>query len=491
MNKSEYAEFIEIIKKKSGINLVSIDYTRISRLVNEREKISGCKSFHKYIKYLGSGSAENEWEELLQKITISETYFFRDMNQCNALKDYILPRLIKSKKDKKIRVWSAGCSTGEEAYTIAIILNQRIIDIKSWDIKITGTDINRKSIEIARDGFYGKNSFRGIDNEIIDQYFIKKGRRLKPKGFIKRDVQFEIFNMKIGEKGLFPFDYMNFDIIFCRNVLIYFEKKDAGNILKGFNNSLLHKGYLVLGHSEASLAARDLFRPVRTNNSFIYVPIKTTFTDNGLKKPGICRREISNPGIKQKAVNKKSTDLDGRIPVENRVEPAIFLRNINIRYFKEALCLYFNEKYIQAGEKIDNSPAYYDAGTEELLLASLIRINLGDFEKALSLVHQIRQKDEFLPDSHFIYGLIHENEKNYDEAIRAYNAALFLDGDYFFSYFRLGHLYQKADRKIDSVRAFRTALTVIDRQDDERVRLLSGGFTKKNLEDICRRIISA
>ena len=490
MNKSEYAKFIEIIKKKSGINLVSIDYTRISRLVNEREKISGCKSFHKYIKYLGSGSAKNEWEELLQKITISETYFFRDMNQCNALKDYILPRLIKSKKDKKIRVWSAGCSTGEEAYTIAIILNQRIIDIKSWDIKITGTDINRKSIEIARDGFYGKNSFRGIDNEIIDQYFIKKGRRLKPKGFIKRDVQFEIFNMKIGEKGLFPFNYMNFDIIFCRNVLIYFEKKDAGNILKGFNNSLLHKGYLVLGHSEASLAARDLFTPVRTNNTFIYASIKIMSPDKEHKKPVRCRLESSKPGIKQKAVNNKPVGLDRRIPVKNPVEPAISLRNVNIRYFKEALYFYFNEKYTEAGKKIDDFLAYYDAGTEELLLASLISINLGDFEKALSIVRQIRQKDEFLPDSHFIDGLIHEHEQKYEEAIRAYKAALFLDGDYFFSYFRLGHLYHKANRKIDSVRAFRTALTVIAKQDDERVQLLSGGFTKKNLEDICRRIIS-
>lgn len=489
MNKLEYAEFIEIIKKKSGINLVSIDYTRISRLVNEREKISGCKSFHEYIKYLGSGSAENEWEELLQKITISETYFFRDTSQCNALKDYILPRLIKFKKDKKIRVWSAGCSTGEEAYTIAIILNQRISDIKSWDIRITGTDINRKSIETARNGFYGKNSFRGVDDEIIDRYFIKKGRRLGPKGFIKRDVQFEIFNMKIGEKRFFPSNYMNFDIIFCRNVLVYFEKKDAGNILKGFNNSLLHKGYLVLGHSEASLAARDLFTPVRTKDTFIYAPIKIMPSDKRPNKPKISGRSKLKPGIKQKSVNNKRINLDKRIPVKNPVEPVISLRNVNISYVKEALSLYFNEKYMQAGEKIDNFLAYSNAGTEELLLASLISINLGDFEKALSLVRQIRQKDEFLPDSHFIYGLIHENGKNYEKAIRAYKAALFLDGDYFFSYFRLGHLYHKTNRKIDSARAFRTALTLIGRQDDERVRLLSGGFTKKNLEDICRKVM--
>lgn len=471
--------------EKSGISLKPSDYKRMDSLINERIKRLKLKSFSEYIEYLKSNTAKNEWEELINEMTVPETYFFRDVNQCNALKNYILPALIKSKKEKEIRIWSAGCSTGEEVYTIAIIIARSIPDFKLWNIKLIGTDINQKSIEKAKKGIYTKNSFRGVNEEIIEGYFNKTGQGWKIKELVRSQVQLGRFNLKLDDSCLFPYKYSGFDVIFCRNVFIYFEKKMIQNILKGFYNSLLPNGYLILGHSEASLSPKKLFRPIRTNNTFVY----TRPGPEVQLKQKIPPESIRNSKIPSSAAGQTLKYQRKKPPAGNPQLPASYSQtetHLSIIYQK-ALSLYSLKKYSEAEAELDSFFTRDDTSVEILLLASLIRINLGDFKRAISYVYMAQQKNEFLPEAHFILGLIHENENDYQGAIKEYQSVLFLNNNFFLSYFRLGHLYRKIEKRENSVRSFKSALSVIESEDEEKIRLLSGGFSKKNLEDICRR----
>jgi len=477
MTKEDYEKITTIIREKSGIKLEPRDYKRIGCLVKERLKKLKVGALGEYVEHLRSDRAIAEIEALTNDITISETYFFRDAGQCDALRDYILPSLIKSKKEKKIRIWSAGCSTGEEAYTSAIILNQVISDRRQWDIEIIGTDINRRSIDEARNGVYSKYSFRGLNEEIIDRHFSKTPKGMSVNDSMRSMVKFDVFNLKLDQGSVFPDRYRGFDVIFCRNVLIYLESKVTDNILKGFSNSLLPQGYLILGHSEAALIPKRIFRPIRTNDTFLYM-LHTEATAQKLKPEktgGLPPTTRSFQPINHKP--KSETHYSASQPVN---QSAIY---------HKALTLYFQEKYSKAEEELENLLTFDNVSVEGLLLASLIRVNMGKFKEAISLVKKIQQKDEFLPDAHFVYGLIFENEGNYEQATRAYQAALFLKSNFFLSYFRLGHLYHKEEKRSYSVRAFKSALNLIDSEDEDRIRLLSGGFSRKNLEDICKRWI--
>ena len=489
MTDKEYKEISAVVRERFGIRIEPRSYSRIGKLVGERVKKLGLRSSGEYIQSLRSSNASVELNELINMITVKETYFFRDNDQCNALRDYILPKLIRHKKEKKIRIWSAGCSTGEEAYTIAIIFTQAIVDFKSWDIDIIGTDINPKSIEKARKGVYAINSFRGVREEIVDRYFIKTAKGVKIKEPIKGLARFYVSNIKLDKGSVFPEQLSRFDVIFCRNVLIYFEDDMIKNTLNGFANSLLPEGYLVLGHAEAALVPRELFGAIRDKNTIIYVPRETIALRQGGAKPSTHSPGVASalpcasyaPAVFPKTKEpKKSNGGNNKTGIPKG-------HGVGDRCYQKALALYFKEKYSEAEREFDNHLGCNDVGTQGLLLGSLIQINLGNYEKAMYYTREMQQKDEFLPDAHFIFGLIYENEKEYARAIKSYQAALFLNADLFLPHFRLGHLYHKAGNANASIRAFKTALSVIPSEDEERTRLLSGGFSRESLKGICRR----
>jgi len=482
MTKEEYNNISSLVMEKSGIRLGPENYKRVAIIVGNRIRRIGLKSPPGYAEYLKSGKNRIELDWLVNEIAVPETYFFRDNNQCNALRYYILPELVKSIKKKQLRIWSAGCSTGEEAYTIAFILTQAIYDLNLWDIEIIGTDINKNSIKKSKNGVYKKNSFRGVEKGLINRYFLKTAKGMMVKEPAARLAAFELFNMKLDKGGRFPDKYRRFDIIFCRNVLIYFEEKVSKNIINGFIDALNPGGYLVTGHAEAFLLPREFLLPLRTNETYIYQ--KKEKDCGGAKRPEIKDEKLSlltgKPPLKKLA----ATDLPDS-PDETSQGKEIEKRDLYNNCYRNALDFYFQEKYAKAAGELDKLTFLHDV--DAVSLASLIKLNLGDFDSARGYAEKMREKDEFLPDSYYIEGLVYENENDYEQTIKAYETVLFLDGNFFLAHFRLGYLYGRAGKDRESARAFKNGLAVINNQDDGKIRLFSGGFTKKALEDICKR----
>lgn len=216
---------------------------------------------------IASGSFEThskQWQTVLRILNISETYFYRDPNQLKGIIDTVFTELIEKQPGGHFRVWSAGCSRGEEAFTIAILLNElKLKQYPSMTYEILGTDIQPESIAFARNAIYENYSVRSDLPEYFKNYLVNKGDRIHVSDLIRNRVQFEEHNLT---------DPMNrrFQMILCRNVFIYMSENIKKEIMINFENALLDDGILVTGHSEIGTFYSKKLQPVHIQNSTTY-----------------------------------------------------------------------------------------------------------------------------------------------------------------------------------------------------------------------------
>jgi len=241
----------------------------LERRLSRRVKLHQFKSFKDYYHFLCyDRKKEEELIEVIDSLTTNETYFFREDAQLKAFIDEIVPEIMGRKgSDKTLRIWSAGCSTGEEPYTIAMMLMEKGYDLK-MEVDILGSDINQKVLSAARRGIYKRGSFR-----TTDEFYAQKHFREDPPG-----------NFKISDdvKKLVNFSYLNlfdeyklrfikeFDIIFCRNVIIYFDLASKRRLISTFHDKLVPGGYLLLGHAESLMNISTAFKLVHLKNDMVY-----------------------------------------------------------------------------------------------------------------------------------------------------------------------------------------------------------------------------
>ncbi|TGU74543.1 protein-glutamate O-methyltransferase CheR [Geomonas terrae] len=243
-----------------------------SRLARRMEG-TGCKTHADYYQFVRSpATGRSELSKLLDEITTNETCFFRNMPQLNALENKFLPEIVAAKGKigfKKLRIWSAGSSSGEEAYTMAmILLEKRQTLLKDWIIEIVGTDINETVLAQAREGVYNSYSVRNTPDYYLKKYFKEEapGRFvLSPE--VKKLATFSQLNLYDDNKMLFM---KSFDFIFCANVLIYFDTSSKSKVVQHFYNNLQPYGYFFVGQSESLHGVNDKFKTVHFPGGFTY-----------------------------------------------------------------------------------------------------------------------------------------------------------------------------------------------------------------------------
>jgi chemotaxis protein methyltransferase CheR len=223
------------------------------------------KSPMEYLTHLTTrANREAEMRLLVNEITIGETYMFRSPAQLDALRNVILPELIKSKASmgfKRLRVWSAGCSTGEEPYTLAMFLLEESAKLLAgWTFDILASDINDNSLAAAKAGIYGEYALRSTTDLLRKKYFRPHDeKRLQVCDQLKSMIRFDRVNLSDDSKMIF---LKGLDLIFCCNVLIYFDLNSKRRVMQHFHSNLLSGGYLFLGHAESLYQVDDRFRLV-------------------------------------------------------------------------------------------------------------------------------------------------------------------------------------------------------------------------------------
>lgn len=243
----EFEEIAKYVQANYGINLQKkreLVKTRLFNLLTERDLMS----YGDYFNQVYQDKTGKEAERLLNAITTNYTYFFREPTHFDFMVKYALPWLEETLESKDLRIWSAGCSTGEEPYSIVIQLDEYFgYRGKAWDKRILATDISSKALSYAKKGAYSAEIAKALSAQRLAQYFDRDDNQVKVKEKVKNEVIIRKFNLM---NELFPFK-KKFHIIFCRNVMIYFDEKTKIDLVNRFYEMTEQGGFLFIGHSES------------------------------------------------------------------------------------------------------------------------------------------------------------------------------------------------------------------------------------------------
>ncbi len=251
LSPDDYQKVRTLIYKETGMLFEEKkDYYLLSRIEN-RMAATGVATFKEYYNGLVFGDRLGELSRFIEAVTINETYFFRDYPQLQGFADRVLPKVAERKKakgDKTLRVWSAACSTGEEPYSLAIILRECLDDSHDWDLHITATDIDTQVLQKAQAGLYGERSVKDTPVAYRQKYMFQVDGGYRVTNALKEMIEFQQVNLvdRLAMRRM-----RSYDVIFCRNVLIYFDDESRKKVISSLYDSLAPGGYLFLGHSES------------------------------------------------------------------------------------------------------------------------------------------------------------------------------------------------------------------------------------------------
>jgi chemotaxis protein methyltransferase CheR len=259
----------DMISEYCGIFFDDDSRYLLERRLNRRLRKNGLDNFRDYYRFLLYGKEkDDEISEVIDVLTVNETYFFREPKQFKSFSQEILLELKALRQDRKtLRIWSAGCASGEEPYTIAMLILENEQDFRSWNIEIIGSDINQRVLRTAQIGYYRQNSFRSMDNYYLRRYFERDGEGYRIKDEVKKLVNFNFFNL-LDKKRTAVVGHM--DVVFCRNVLIYFNSNAKRMAINTFFDRLSDGGYLLLGHAESLMNVSTSFALKHLKHDMVY-----------------------------------------------------------------------------------------------------------------------------------------------------------------------------------------------------------------------------
>ncbi|MCL2759393.1 MAG: protein-glutamate O-methyltransferase [Treponema sp.] len=262
LNDANFELYRDLIYKESGITFTPTNRSILESRLRERLREKGIDSVLTYLDSIKQ--CKEELKGFLDSITTNLTRFFRNQAHFDALEKHVIPELINNIKKipGTIRFWSAGCSTGEEPYTIAMLLNE--ILPKSWNFEILASDISLKCLMTAKEGFYAESKIVGIPDNYLAKYFDKVDGGYKIHDDIQSKIKFDYHNLKNDSQ------LRNFDVVFCRNVIIYFDEAAQTAVINRFWESMASKSFLFIGHSESLFGMETKFEFLKTEWATLY-----------------------------------------------------------------------------------------------------------------------------------------------------------------------------------------------------------------------------
>ena len=261
---SLFNEISEMVKRCYGINLHDGKKELVKARLTKRLRLLHLRDFHEYIRYLQSDSDGTELVAMIDALSTNLTSFFRENDHFEFVSSSLIPqwRSDSAGTGRELRIWSAGCSSGEEPYSIAMVLGEGIPDLSSWDAKILATDISTRILARAKEGVYSDERLKGISPKIKMKYFDSEGRGASRSYHIKQELRHMVHFARLNLMGSWPMKG-SFDAIFCRNVMIYFDKPTQERLVQRYWQMLRPGGVLFVGHSESLTGVKHQFHYVQ------------------------------------------------------------------------------------------------------------------------------------------------------------------------------------------------------------------------------------
>jgi chemotaxis protein methyltransferase CheR len=261
---AQVGQIRNLVYEECGIFIPESRFRSLEERCMRRMAVVNATSLMQYFSFLTSRAGRAaEIKNLLNEITVGETCFFRNQSQLDALQNVILPELVARKMGQglhHVRIWSAGCSTGEEPYTLAILLIENSAGVlKNWTFEVLASDLNENSLVKAQAGIYGDYALRHVKGYYLNKYFEREGDLYRVKREVRSQVRFSRINLLDDSRMVFM---KGMDVIFCCNVLIYFDTASKRRVVQHFYNNLLADSHLFLGHAESLFGVSEDFKLV-------------------------------------------------------------------------------------------------------------------------------------------------------------------------------------------------------------------------------------
>jgi chemotaxis protein methyltransferase CheR len=406
VNSIEFDQLKSLIAEQTGLRILDGHADSFARLVQDRMKAFRLAAAADYLRLLLS-FGRLEWAEehayFSRGLTTGETYFFRDQGQMNVLSRYILPELIaRNRAQRRLRLWSAGCSSGEEAYSLAMLLDELEVDLSDWQIFILGTDINPEALAKAQLGAYSEWSFRQVSPERRERYFrLSRGQWLLVP-HIRQQVHFHCLNLVTTA---FPEDCSglhSMDLILCRNVFIYLEAGTVSRIADKITATLAEGGYLMTGHGELYAHPLGELRTRIFPDSIVYQKCRT----QTLKVRQAPVAEPPKPAAEKKAV------------------PAT------------------------ADEFADGQPAAVrQADTPATMQEAWNHANRGQQTEARACCEKLIAQNPLAPHPYYLSALLAQEQEKTEEAKMLLKKVLYLAPEFVPAYLELGEIHLKENNR--------------------------------------------
>ncbi len=440
LSAEDFLLFQEFLVAETGLYFDNANDHFLREALYERMLAKGYASYLEYYNFLRYHlKGRQELRFLLARITTGETFFFRHSAQFSVLTNDLLPELIRKKMNtpgRSIKIWSAGCSRGNEAYSIAIGLMETLADYRDWAISILGTDINRDVLAAAQEAIYSQRDMGELPPAYVVKYFKEKWGKYTLIPEVKDLVRFEYHNLAGDAFGL---DGMrDADIIFCRNVTIYFNHDTTQRLIHNFYDCLGEGGYLLLGHAETLWQIDHAFRTIEYPNTFIY-------------------QKLSHAA-------EPSKDVKPFIDMPTHVAP---------------------EPLAGTAATPVEAPAV-SAGRADDMSRAAVLVNAEKYDEAAVLLAAMVKKDPLNAQATFFLATVQYKIGKFQEAERLFRQVIYLAPDSALAYFNLGNIYIARHNPAKAALEFGNALRLLEgRPPDESVRFCED-FTSGFLRQACQ-----
>jgi chemotaxis protein methyltransferase CheR len=435
-------------------------------------RIGSCREYYEYL----SGKRDNrqELQKLLPFLTVGETYFFRYHAHYDALRT-ILATELAGKKEKRIRLWSAGCSTGEEPYSMAITVMESLPDWRERDIKILATDINNRSIKKGREGVYGPWAMRVIERNYLDRYFTTIGRSYLVKDEVKSLVDFSHLNLLADDFPTPAGEFRDIDVVFCRNVMIYFSLATTRQVVEKIAATLAPGGCLFLGHAETLSQISSGFDRHSQAGGFYYRARQERETPTRPEEPAPSSTRVQKP-VRLPPPRPTPSPAPKEHPPVRVAPPPVADPEL---LFRKVVSLFDAEKFEDASRVLDELLATQPDHTGALVIRGFIQANGGRFQDAFATCSSVLEMDDLLPEAYFLRALLLDINDSPDEAIQEYRKTILLQMDFVMSHYHLGRLYYRQGNTKAGARELRNTLKILEKGHQGSIIPFSGGLTRE------------
>jgi chemotaxis protein methyltransferase CheR len=501
--------FRGLMAERLGLYFEDSKLDFLADVLRQRMEETGCHQFSAYRQRISSLTEErNETCALAEHLTVGETYFFRYAEHFRVFAEVVLPsRILAKGTERRLRILSAGCASGEEPYSLAILMRERFPELASWEVEIVGFDVNPSAVGKAKRARYSSWSLRETPHDLQSKYFRSHGRDFQLDDAVRSAVRFEERNLVEDDPLFWQRD--SFDAVFCRNVTMYFTMEIARSVVARIARSLAPGGFFFLGHAETLRAVSHEFHLRHTHETFYYQrreahekesamalpretaeyssfrpPVPELVEPNDSWFSAIRRASERIANLTQGRDGLATGTLASTTVSRSNPRPAAWDRTVAIELLRR-------EKFSEAMQLLRALPAESKADSDAQLLLAVLLTNGGDLTEAEKVCLHVLALDELNAGAHYLMALCREHAGDQAGAMQHDQTAAYLDSAFAMPHLHLGLVAKRSGDVETARRELERALPLLDREDASRILFFGGGFTREALVEFCRAELRA